>query len=180
MNSSRSNLNWALFGLMFVVAAVVARIMPHSANMTPLFAVALFTAAVFPVSWAPLIPMLALVLSDAYLGFHGGIWYTWTGMFVFVILGYSLRRNINAWNVVIHTLIGSIMFYLWTNFGVWVQSGMYPHTVAGLTASYVLALPFLRNSVIGDLAFSGVMFSAYEWGRIRMYLFGVKKVQRSA
>jgi hypothetical protein len=159
--------NWILGGLGLVVLAVAGRLLPHAANVTPLYAVALFACAVFPRVWAVAIPLVAMIASDLLIGMHGGVWYTWTGMFAFAALGYGMRGRMATGRVMASSLAGSVVFYLWTNFGVWLGSSMYPQNAAGLLASYAAALPFFRNSLLGDLAFSGALFAAYEWYRIR-------------
>ena len=52
----------------------------------------------------------------------------------------------------------SLFFFVASNFAVWAFSGMYSLDFAGLTQCYVAALPFLQNTVAGDLFWSGVLF----------------------
>jgi hypothetical protein len=59
----------------------------------------------------------------------------------------------------------SLVFYLTTNFAVWLFNGIYPHTAAGLVECYVLALPFYGFSLAGDLVFVPVVFGAYQMAR---------------
>jgi hypothetical protein len=59
-------------------------------------------------------------------------------------------------------LSANLFFYLWTNFGVWLLSGMYPKTTTGLLMSYVNALPFLRYQLISTLIFIPLGFFATE------------------
>jgi hypothetical protein len=56
-----------------------------------------------------------------------------------------------------------MVFFLVSNFSVWLESGMYPKSVAGLLACYAAGLPFLGNTVFGDLFYSAVMFGSYAW-----------------
>ena len=65
------------------------------------------------------------------------------------------------------SLAGSVVFFLVSNFGVWMGWKMYPATVGGLIDCYVAALPFFRNTVLGDLAYAGLMFGIYAWVRRR-------------
>jgi hypothetical protein len=57
-------------------------------------------------------------------------------------------------------LIGSLIFFIVSNFGVWVLS--YPHTIEGLIACYTLAIPFFGYSILGDMAWSLIIFGLYE------------------
>jgi hypothetical protein len=154
--------NWILAGLGLALLAVLGRFWPHAANVTPLYAVALFAAAVFPRGYGLWVPVVAMVASDLVLVLHETVLFTWTGMLLFVALGGGLRRDRGAGRIALAALAGSTGFFLWTNFGVWLASGMYAHTWAGLLQCYTLALPFFRNSVLGDVAFSAALFGVYE------------------
>ena len=60
------------------------------------------------------------------------------------------------------TLGSSIIFFLVTNFALFYPTMLYPHTVQGIMASYTAGIPFLKNAVIGDLIYSGILFAGYE------------------
>ena len=146
-----------------VLLAVAGRLLPHAANVTPLYAVALFACAVLPRRWAIVVPVIAMIASDFLIGLHNGIFFTWSGMLVFAVLGFGLRGRTGNLRIVGSALAGSLVFFLWTNLGVWLTGGLYPQTATGLVHCYVAALPFFRNSLLGDLAFSGVLFAAWQW-----------------
>jgi hypothetical protein len=44
---------------------------------------------------------------------------------------------------------------------VWLAGGLYPRTLSGLTACYVAAIPFFRNSIVGDLLYSAALFGGF-------------------
>jgi hypothetical protein len=161
------NRYWFVAGLGLVLLAALGRLVPHAANVTPLYAVALFACAYFPRRWALAVPVAAMVLSDLIIGTHATIAFTWSGMLIFALCGFALRGRVTAFSTLATAAAGSLAFYAWTNFGVWLVSGLYPHTAPGLVACYTLALPFLRNSLLGDVAFTGLLFAAYEWYRLR-------------
>ena len=58
-------------------------------------------------------------------------------------------------------IAGSLVFFLITNFGVWASIGLYPLTAIGLMSCYVAGLPFLKGTMVGDLAFTGIVFGAF-------------------
>jgi len=161
------NRSWLVVALGLVLLAVLGRMVPHAANVTPLYAVALFACACFPRRWALAVPVAAMVVSDLIIGTHATMAFTWSGMLIFALAGFALRGRITALRTLATAATGALAFYAWTNFGVWLVSGMYPHTLSGLVACYTLALPFLRNSLLGDVAFTGLLFAAYEWYRLR-------------
>ena len=150
-----------------VLVAFAGRLVPHAANLTPLYAVALFACAVLPRRWAIVVPVTAMIASDLLIGLHSGIFFTWSGMLVFAALGYSLRGRTGSARIVGSALVGSLVFFVWTNLGVWLVSGLYPHSSDGLIQCYTAALPFFRNSLLGDLAFTGALFAAWQWVLLR-------------
>jgi hypothetical protein len=55
-------------------------------------------------------------------------------------------------------LVSSTSFFVLSNFAVWVGSNMYPHSVAGLAACYVAAIPFYANDVMSTAVTAGALF----------------------
>jgi hypothetical protein len=160
---------------LFVLAAIVLRVLPHPWNATPVAAMFLFSGATFRNKRDSLLfPLAALMISD-YAVIHflwGGryAWftpYTWTGFLLVGLIGWALRRKLSVLGVLGASLAGSVVFFLVSNFGVWMGWKMYPATVGGLIDCYVAALPFFRNTVLGDLAYAGLMFGTYAWARRR-------------
>ena len=54
-----------------------------------------------------------------------------------------------------------VLFFLLTNFGAWMTSGLYAKTVAGLMQAYAAGIPFFQNSLLGNLVFAAVIFGGY-------------------
>lgn len=156
---------------LYVLAAIVLRIAPHPWNLTPLAAMFLFSGATFRSKReALLVPLAALLVSDyavIRVLWHSQYgWFspaTWAAFLLVGVIGFTLRNRITFRRVVVASLAGSVSFFLITNFAVWIGGTLYPKTFGGLAASYVAALPFFRNTVIGDLFYAGVMFGSYAW-----------------
>ena len=77
-------------------------------------------------------------------------------------VGLWIRKNKTAGRVVGGTLLGSLFFFLLTNAAVWLFGTMYAPNFAGLMQSYFMALPFFRNSLLGDLFYVGVLVGGME------------------
>lgn len=174
----------ALLPVLFLFAvAFMGRLLPHPPNFTPMGGIALFGAAVLSSRWlAVAIPFLALYLSDLILnnvvyaeyfeGFSWGISFSvYLGFAAMIALGFlALRgRELKSGRLAITAISASLLFYLITNFFSWFIDpfNLYADNATGLAASYIAALPFLFNSLLGDLFFVGVLFSAYAWYRNR-------------
>jgi hypothetical protein len=83
-------------------------------------------------------------------------------------LGRWLRGRRSIAQLVVAVLAAALLFYLIANFGVWARGGLYPRTWEGLLACYVAAIPYLRNMLLGNLAYSVVLFGAYALACLRV------------
>lgn len=142
-----------------VLAAAAARLLPHPWNFTPIGAMALFGGAQFASKRAAfLIPLAALFLGDLVLGLHRLMPFVYGCFALTVCLGFWVRRQPRAGRIVIASVVSSTVFFLVTNFSVWACLDTYPKNAAGLIECYVAGLPFLRNGLLGDLLYAGVLF----------------------
>lgn len=145
--------------LMFVVL-LISRLVPHPANFTALTAVGLFGGSYWRRSQLKfVVPLLALFLTDAYLGFYPGIVFTYVAVALGVIVAPLLSASL--WNVLARGVLASVLFFVVSNLGVWWSSGMYAPTLAGLVDCYVMALPFFHNTLISTAFYSVVLFGFY-------------------
>lgn len=164
----------AAFPFLVVFAAAILRLIPHEPNFAPIGAMALFSGVYLKGKTAFFVPLLAMVLSDFFLGFHGTMIWVYGSFLLIVFLGRRFRDKANLKNVLVMSVLASVLFYLITNFGVWVSGTMYPKTLAGLVECYAMALPFFRNTLTSDLVYSGVFFGAYYISnRSRVWLGGL-------
>lgn len=152
---------WAVSLMIFIAAFV--RLLPHPPNFAPIAAMALFGGAYFnKKSFAFAIPVAAMFLTDAIIGFYSSAWLTYLSFALIVVLGIVMLKKVSVKNLIFASISSSISFFAITNFGVWALGTLYPKTPAGLMESYIAAIPFFQNSLLGDLFFVGVMFGVYE------------------
>lgn len=145
-----------------IAAAAALRLVPHPPNFTPLAAMALFSGAhVGRRALAFAAPLGALLLSDLVLGFYPELAFVYVSMAATVLIGWLLARRRTVIRVGAAALAASVLFYGVTNFGVWLLTNYYPHTSAGLLASYIAAIPFFQNSLAGDLFYSALLFGGF-------------------
>lgn len=148
--------------LVLVVAVALYRVLPHLPNVTPVAAMALFAGTYFADRrLALLLPVAALLISDLFLGFYASMPFVYIAFAITVGLGVFLSKRINAINVAASGLVGSILFFIITNFGTWLVGDMYPHDLAGLMQAYVAGIPFYRYTLLGDLFFIAVFFGGF-------------------
>ncbi len=142
---------------------VLLRLIPHPANFAPITAIALIGGAVLKGHWAWFLPLATMITSDAIIGFHNTILFTWGSFLIIGILSARvLSSRLKLDNVLISAMAASVFFYVVTNFGVWFSGGLYEHTMSGLLLSYQNGLPFFRNTFMGDIFFSISLFYAYQ------------------
>ena len=156
--------NARLIALVTAIAAAAAiRLVPHPPNFAPIAAMALFSGAQMPrraLSFA--IPFAALILSDALLGgFYPGMNFVYASFALTVLIGWAVARRKTPLTIAGATVASSVLFFVLTNFGMWLFSGFYPLTAAGLAACYVAAIPFFQNTLAGDLLFAGLLFGGF-------------------
>ncbi len=157
--------------VLLIAAAAFSRLLPHPANFTPIAAIALFGGVYFDKRFAFALPILAMLISDYFIGFHGEMYWVYGSFVLIGFIGLWLKNHKTPLLILGGTFASSILFFTVTNFGVWMKSGsMYAPTWAGLVECYVAAIPFFRNTVGGDVIFVAVMFGVYE-----MILAAMKK-----
>lgn len=145
-----------------ILAAAASRLLPHPANVAPISAMALFAGAYFERKWlAFAVPLAAMILSDAVIGFYTQIWVTYLGFAAVVCVGFMLRSQVGVFQVACASVTGSVLFFFITNFAIWMHYDIYPHTIQGIMDSYVLALPFFRHTLMGDLFYAAVLFGGF-------------------
>jgi hypothetical protein len=157
-----------IFILTIIGFGAIMRLLPHWPNFTPIAAMALFGGAYLKRKHlAILIPFAALLLSDVFLGFHKWMIAVYIGFALIVGIGMLLRTRVKGGTVILASLVSSVLFFLITNFAVWIGSPYYPQNIAGLMQSYTAGLPFLYNGVLGDLFYSTFFFGAFYFARLR-------------
>lgn len=143
----------------------IAQYIPHWANFTPIAAIALFGGVYLNKKYALILPIIAMFISDLFIGFYNPWIMTsvYLSFLMIALAGLWLRNNKNIGNILGTSLFGSIAFFIITNFAVWaVPHSFYPHTLQGLINCYTMGLPFFRNTMLGDLFYVSLFFGAYE------------------
>jgi hypothetical protein len=163
MKNNKEKLFLILLILLGAVS-VLLRLAPHMPNFTPIGALSLFAGLYATRKRWLLAPIAVMLVSDAMIGFYD--WKLMAAVYgsflVYTLLGRIIRNNKSFAAVGGITFAGALFFYLTTNFAVWAFGNWYPHTIQGLILNYELALPFFRNTLLGDLFYAGVFMGSYE------------------
>lgn len=156
-------MRYTVFAVLMILAAAFSRLLPHPANVAPIAAMALAGAVYLDKRYAFAVPIAALLITDWFLGFYPILFFVYGSFIVIGLIGLWLKSHKRPLPVLGATLSSSILFFVVTNFGVWlVGPEMYPKTWGGLVECYAAAIPFFRNTVVGDLVYTGVLFGMFE------------------
>jgi len=157
-----------IFIISVIFVGAMFRLLPHWPNFTPIAAIALFGGTyINKKSLAFAIPIFAMLIADAFLGFHSYMLSIYLSFAIIVMIGFILRSRVKFGSVLLASVSGSVIFFLLTNFAVWLGSPIYAQTFAGLIASYTAGLPFFNNGILGDLFYNAVIFGGFYFVQLR-------------
>jgi hypothetical protein len=173
MTTQKINLRFAVITSLILLAAA-SRLLPMH-NFSPLGAIALFGAAHFTKKWQAIaIPLLATWLSDLFINnviyarfyptftwFYDGFYWQYASYILIAVAAFFILKKMNIKNVLIGALSSTVIFFVVSNFGVWVGSAAYPHNFTGLMACYAAAIPFVNGTLMSDLFYSAVLFGSF-------------------
>lgn len=168
-SASRPVVIGSLVFLALLALAAMGRFIEHAPNFAPMIGVALFAGFFFRRWWVGLLaPMTAMAATDAVIGFYD--WRMMAVVYAAIALAVAarvvLRKRFTALRLASCTLAASIGFFVLTNMGVWLFSGMYPQTLEGLGACFAAAVPFFKYGFAGDVVYTTGLFGS--WALIRM------------
>jgi hypothetical protein len=166
-------LNKLISPVSFIALGALARLIPHAPNFTPVAALALFGGYSLSKKQAFILPIAVMLLSDLFIGFDSLQMrvFVYGSFLLTVLIGRLLKKNSNFKNIVLASFASSILFFVVTNFAVWVFTPLYLKTFDGLINCFIMAIPFFRNTLLGDLFYTGVIFGSYRLANAWYYKY---------
>ena len=138
-------------GIFLVLAA--SRFIPPPPNFTSLLALSFYVPAILGIRFLPAL-IISFFITDLIIGFHGTALFTWGSVILIGLLSkFFISNTITR---ISGALIGALLFFVITNFGVW-SLGFYGYTIEGLITCYTLAIPFFGNTIVGTIIFSSII-----------------------
>ena len=148
-----------IISIIFLVS--LTRIFPHPPNFTPILALAIFGGAYLPNRITAIsLPIISMFISDLIIGFHSQIFTVYAAIILLSILGHLMKTK-NFKNFAITGFTGSLIFFIITNFSVWLGGSLYPLTIDGIIQCYIMAIPFFHNTLISTILFLTILFFGY-------------------
>jgi hypothetical protein len=162
---------------MLVFAAAFVRLIPHPPNFAPIAAMALFGGAYFNKKWAAfLVPLAAMIITDLILGFHETMWAVYLSFALIVVIGMMMLKEKKVGNIFFASVISSVIFFIITNFGIWLSTPYYEKTGLGLVSCYTAAIPFFHQTLLSDLFFVGILFGLYHLAKMKFPVLAGSKL----
>ena len=146
------------------LALAASRFIPHPPNFTSLLALSFYVPALLGVRFIPSL-IIGFIVTDLIIGFHNVTLFTWGSVIFIGLISKYFVRNIKM--RIFGTLLGALIFYIVTNFGVW-SLGSYGYTIEGFILCYTLAIPFFVYNAISTFIFSGIIEGVYRFKFIRI------------
>jgi hypothetical protein len=160
-----------------ILFAAGLRLLPHPPNFAPIAAMALFGGFYLNKKYALIVPLIALFASDLFLGLHNTMVFVYGSFLLTGIIGILFKKYGKVQYIFVAAVFSSISFFLITNFGVWLMWNFYPKNFSGLVACYLAAIPFFRNTVLGDLFYAALFFGSFELAKTLSVKYSFKEVK---
>ncbi len=145
------------FGVLIVLSA--SRLVPHPPNFTTLIALSFYVPVIFGVKYL-IVVLISFFITDIFLGFHALTIYTWGSVVIIGLISKYFNQNIYYRSAGV--LISALLFFIITNFGVWL-SGSYGYSIYGLILCYWLAIPFFSNTILSTIFYSIIIEIVYKF-----------------
>ncbi len=151
--------------VLLVLLGSFSRLLPHPPNFVAMGALALYAGARLPRRWAIAVSLATMALSDFALDSGtgraalSGVRLTIYATFAVIVLAGRLARRQSGPTRLVGLSVGaSLLFFLTSNFAVWLGDAIYPKTLAVLALCYAAAIPFIWNTLFADLLGTAVLF----------------------
>tara|TARA_B100000214_G_C23779716_1_gene540752 strand:- start:238 stop:744 length:507 start_codon:yes stop_codon:yes gene_type:complete len=143
-------MNYLKISLGIFVALAASRFIPHPPNFTSLIAIGFYIPAIFGRNYIFAV-LMSFVITDIFIGFHNTLFFTWGSIVLIGLISKYFKKSFIK--RLGGSLLGCCIFYIITNFGVW-MTGLYGYSLSGLLSSYFLAIPFFGYTIISTIIYA--------------------------
>ena len=154
-------------GIFFVLAA--SRFIPHPPNFTSLIALSFYVPVFFGIRFIPIV-VICFIITDIIIGLHSTILFTWGTIILIGLISKYFKNSFSK--RFFGVLSACFVFFLLTNFGVWL-SGFYEFNLNGLLTCYILAIPFFGNTLAATIIYSLVIEGLYKYTFKKKYFLNI-------
>lgn len=158
---------WAVL-IAVCLITIVLRVRDLPIHLDSMIALTVFCGVLVRHPAAVFVPLVIRLLTDTLLwlqtgyGFYSSIVFDYSAYLLIVLLARFIPGPA-SWRVIGGGLIGPLLFFLISNFGVWLMwPETYASTLSGLMTCYTQGLPFLRVSLGGNFIFALLFLGAWQ------------------
>lgn len=165
-----------------VVLGALSRLVPHGWNFTAIGAVAVVSGLLITSNrlTAILTPLTALFVSDLFIDFHDTMIYVYGAYALSVGVGMLFSKQQQFKNIILGSVVGSLLFFMISNFGVWMSGTAYTPDMSGLMNCYVMGVPFYRNQFLSDLILTPILFYSAIYFKVHLLNFSFLSSRKNA
>jgi hypothetical protein len=150
-----------IFPIFLILILALARLIPHPPNFTPIITVAIMSSYFFRNIYLSLaVIIVSMLLADVFIGFYNNMIFVYLALILVAFVFFKMKIKIKFKNLFVFGFLGSIIFFIISNFGVWALTNTYEKNLNGLIYCYFMALPFFTNTLISTIFFSYATFIA--------------------
>ena len=121
-----TNLKKEYFPIGLILILAFSRLIPHPENFTPIIAIAIMGSYFFNnINLSYLVVLFSMLIADFFIVFYGHVLFVYFPLFLIIMIFFKLSKKINFKNLFIFGFAGSLIFFMISNFGVWLVSCLY-------------------------------------------------------
>ena len=155
MKNLLKNLKFEIFPISLILILAFSRLIPHPPNFTPIIATALMSGFLLKNKHLSLIVVLiSMVISDLIIGFYSSYFFVYFSLILIILIFSKFIKKVNFKNLFVLSISSSLLFFVVTNFGVWMMGDLYDKNLNGLALCYILAIPYFTNTLLSTIFFS--------------------------
>ena len=155
INSFVKNLRLEIFPISLILILAFSRLIPHPPNFTPIIATALMSGFLLKNKHLSLIVVLiSMIISDLIIGFYSSYFFVYFSLILIILIFSKFIKKVNFKNLFVLSISSSLLFFVVTNFGVWMMGDLYEKNLNGLALCYILAIPYFTNTLLSTIFFS--------------------------
>ena len=146
--------------MILFVLLVLSRMITDIPNFTATIALVIFTGYLIQNRLLSILVILtSQVASDLYLGIYSSMIFVYAAYISIALLSPIIMNKMNTKSVVLSSIISPSIFFIISNFGVWLTGSMYTFNLSGLITCYIAGIPFFDESLISTILFALTIFS---------------------
>jgi len=151
--------NDLMIPIIMMTLLIISRMISDIPNFTATIALIMFTSYLIRDKFqSVLVILVSQIISDLYIGIYSSMFFVY-GAYVFIaLLSPIIMNKLSFKSVLISSLVTPTIFYIVSNFGVWITGSTYPLSLDGLIMCYVAGIPFFDETLLSTVVFSVTIY----------------------